>query len=258
MHPSKPVGLHQVSGVLLIIILGLTTSCGNIKQLQYLQGTIDTAAIANINFIEPTIQKGDILSVTVFSDNPLASAIYNQAAAASPTAQAAGYLVSQDGYIQLHALGLVKALGLTKKQLADILVQQYIEKNLLQNPFVEVRFLNFKITVIGDVNGPGVFTFPSEKVSIFDAIGEAGDLTVYAKRDNVLVVREVNGVRRFARLDLTNPNVFNSPFFFLQQNDMVVVDPTRVKATTTDQTIRNLSIITSLISLAAIVISLFQ
>jgi len=260
---SKPACLRHLSGILLITILGLTTSCGNIKQLQYLQGTIDTAAFANINFIEPTIHKGDIVSITVYSDNPGASALFNQGGATAISSQSgtsgqSGYLVSEDGTIRLFELGNVKVEGFTKNQLGNLLAQQYAQKNLLSNPFVEVRFLNFKITIVGDVNGPGVYTFPTDKVNIFDALGMAGDLTTYAKRDNILIVREVTGVRRFARLDLTNPSVFNSPFFYLQQNDMIVVDPTRVKATVNDQTLRYISITTSVVSLVAIVYSIFS
>ena len=121
-----------------------------------------------------------------------------------------------------------------------------------------MRFLNFKITIVGDVNRPGVYTFPSERVNIFEAIGFAGDLTNYAQRDNVLVIREFNNTRRFARLDLTDPNVLNSPFYFLQQNDMIIVDPNKTKATITDQTYRTISIVTSIVSVVAIVISVFR
>jgi polysaccharide export outer membrane protein len=251
-----------------ITMIWLLASCGNLKQLQYLQGTIDTAALNSINFVEPKIQQGDLISITVYSDNQAASAIYNQGGAVSPTLSGGGmggtimtgtgYLVTETGHIQLYELGSIMAAGLTKKQLGDLLAQQYAQKNLLNNPFVEVRFLNFKITVVGDVNRPGVYTFPVEKVSVFDAIGMAGDLTAYAKRDNILVVREVNGVRRFARLDLTNPEVFNSSYYYLQQNDMIVIDPTKAKTTLTDQTLRNISIATSLLSIIAITYSLFR
>lgn len=255
----------------LVIIMGVlvfNTSCGNLKQLQYLQGTIDTAALSTINFVEPLIQKGDLIGITVYSDNQLASSIYNQGGAASPTLGpsgagattigGSGHLVGEDGNIRLYELGPVSVEGLTKKQLSDMLVQQYLQRNLLKNPFVEVRFLNFKITVIGDVNRPGIYSFPSEKVNIFDAIGLAGDLTTYAKRNNILIIREVNGVRGFSRLDLTDPNVFHSPYYYLQQNDMIIVDPTKLKATQNDQTFRFISIATSVVSIVAILYSVFR
>lgn len=265
---SKPVVSCHLLALILIALLGLTASCGNIKQLTYLQGPIDTVAFRDINFIEPTIQKGDVLSITVYSDNQLASSLFNQggssapvssqSSGATPTAGLSGYLVGEDGNIRLYGLGLVKVEGITRSQLSNLLARQYTEKDLLQNPFVETRFLNFKITMVGDVNGPGVYTFPTDKVNIFDALAMAGDLTTYAKRDYLLIVREQNGTRSFARLDLTNPNIFNSPFFYLQQNDMIVVDPHKVKATVNDQTLRYISIVTSLVSLVAIFYSIFQ
>lgn len=254
--------------VFILLTVLCVTSCGNLKQLQYLQGNIDSSALSKINFVEPKIQKGDLLNITIYSDNQLASSLYNQGGSLSstnlstgivlPTVTNPGYMVTQDGNIQLYQLGLVKAEGLTRRQLSSAIAGQYAEKNLLKNPFVEVRYLNFKVTVVGDVNSPGVYTFATDRVSVFDAIGQAGDLNIFAKRNNVLVVREVNDTRSFSRLDLTNPNVFNSPFYYLQQNDMIVVDPTKVKATTTDQTFRNISIATSALSLVALIISFFR
>ena len=238
-------------------------SCGNLKQLQYLQGEIDTVALRNINFIEPVIQPGDLVSITVYSDNQSASAVYNQGGSTSGAASGAGvgpggYLVSEDGYIQLYELGRVKVEGFSKKQVSDFMVQQYIQKNVLKNPYVEVRFLNFKVTVIGDVASPGIKTFTTDKVSIFDAISSSGDLSALAKRSNVLVVREIGDTRQFARLDLTNPTVFNSPFYYLRQNDMIIVDPTKLKARQNDQLYRNISIGASLLSIAVVIYSLFK
>ena len=118
--------------------------------------------------------------------------------------------------------------------------------------------MNFKVTVIGDVNSPGVKVFNTDKVSIFDAIGQSGDLNIYAKRDNILLIREINGIRKFARLDLTDPNVLNSPYYFLVQNDMIIVDPVRVKATLNDQTSRNITLAATFVSITALVISFFR
>lgn len=254
--------------MLLCALCLLFASCGSLKQLQYVQGKFDTAALQNLSYTEPVIQKGDLLSVTVYSDNSTASALYNQGGgpvstfgiSGAPTAATggSGYQVSQLGTVQLYQLGQVKAEGLTRKQLGDFVAKEYSDKKLLNNPFVEVRYLNFKITVMGDVNRPGVYTFPVDKVNIFDAIGMAGDLTNFAKRSDVLVIRENNDKREFQRLDLTNPMVFNSPFYYLQQNDLVIVDPTKIKATLTDQTFRNLSLAATILSIAAVVYSVFR
>ena len=256
--------LRSIGGLFAIIFFA---SCGNIKQLQYLQGEIDTAALSRVNFTEPEIQKGDIVSITVYSDNKLASEFFNQGGAALQTVNTgtgtlsgggSGYQVSHDGTIQLYELGKVKAEGMTKNQLSNYLAEQYREKNLLKNPYVEVRYLNFKVTLVGDLNRPGVYTLPSDKVSIFDAISLAGDLTNFARRDNILVVREVDGIRHFGRVDLSNINAFNSPYYYLQQNDMVVVDVSKLKRTVTDQSLRYVSLTASVVSVIAIIITIFR
>ena len=137
---------RPVFSVLLIMVMAILSSCGNLKQLQYLQGPIDTAALSKINYVEPVIQKGDLLSITVYSDNQLASSLYNQGGATTSTVAAVGvaaptvsggqgYLVSQEGNIQLYALGQLKVEGLTKKQLADLMVQHYVQQNLLKKSF---------------------------------------------------------------------------------------------------------------------------
>lgn len=255
---------------LAVVLVIFLSSCGNLKQLQYMQGNIDTAALSKINFVEPVIQEGDILAIVVYSDNQLASSYYNQGSTvpspggsgalglANSAASTAGYEVNKEGNIQLYSLGQVPAKGLTRKQLAETLSKQYQEKDLLKNPYVEVRFLNYRVTIVGDVNRPGVYTFPSEKVNILEALGYAGDLTNYAQRDNVLVIRESNNTRKFARLDLTDPNILASPYFYLQQNDLIIVDPNKSKATITDQSYRTISIATSIVSIVAIIISIFR
>jgi polysaccharide export outer membrane protein len=264
--------LRVANIIIALSVILITVSCGDIKKLQYLQGQLDTVALSKIQYVEPVIQKGDILSITVYSDNSLASSLYNQSST-TPTPSNSGsggvtgavtsslptYLVNEQGDIQLFQIGLFKVEGLSKKQVADSLTSEYKKRNLLSNPYVEVRFVNFKVTLIGDVVKPGVYTFPSEKVSVFDAIGLAGDLTNFARRDNILIVRESNGIRQFGRIDLSKPDAFLSPYYYLQQNDMVVVDITRAKAVANDQaTTRNIYIATSVISVLAIIVSIFR
>ena len=250
----------------------LATSCGSVKNMQYLQGSFDTAKLSTIKVPEPIVQKGDLLGITIYSDDPLATAAVtrqsgNQPAAIgsesgsgiSSSAAASGYLVNQQGDLLLYKLGIVHAEGLSKQQLADTISYLYTKQDLLKNPFVEVRFLNYKITVIGEVNKPGSYAIPADKVSAFEAIGLAGDITVYGRRDNVLVVREINGVRQFGKLNLRDPNVFLSPYYYLQQNDMVVVDVGKAKGTVNNQsTLQAISIGTSFLSIAAVFISIFR
>ena len=254
--------------LVLFVVLAVMSSCGDIKQLQYVQGNFDSARLSKVNFAEPVIQKGDILGITFYSESELASSLYNQASNEKPTTGAGpiqagskseGYLVEQDGSIIVNKLGRFQVDGLTKKQLSELLTKQYVEKDLLKNPSVDIRFLNFKITLVGDVVRPGVYSIPNEKVNIFEAIGLAGDLTNYARRDNILIVREKNGVREFGRIDLSKPEAFTSPYYYLQQNDIVVVDVAKYKASQTNEsTIRNITVAASILSTIAIFLNVFK
>lgn len=222
-------------------------------------------------FVEPVIQKGDLLNIIVYSDNPTATALYNQPVAPVSAAvslgsevakgtgisNSAGYLVDKDGNILFQGLGPIHAEGLTKAQLSDTLDVRL--KPFLQNPYYNIRFLNYKITVIGDVNKPAVYSVPSEQVNILEAIALAGDLTITANRHNVLVIREQNGKREFGRIDLTRPDIFNSPFYQLKQNDIVYVDLTKQKAASLNEAnLRYITFATSVISAVALIITIFR
>lgn len=244
-----------------------------------MEGTFDTAKLSIINPVEPIIRKGDILSIIVFSDNPEATKIYNQtlmatsgnqsssgngngsegvvqpASGISPSAP--GYQVDEYGFIVFQGLGKLKVEGLTKAALKDTLDARL--SPLLKHPYYSIRFLNYKFTMMGEVNRPGVISIPGERVNILEAIAMAGDLTVYARRDSVFVIRENNNKREFARLDLRKPEVLASPYFYLQQNDIVIFEPTKRKAAASDVvTARNISIALAAISTFAIVYSLFR
>ena len=267
--------------IVTLFVIVLASSCGNVKNLQYLQGSFDSTRLSKVQVPEPVIQKGDLISITVYSDDPLATAavtnpLTNNASVSlgntggasgssttvsSPTAASAlqGFVVSESGEIQLYKLGSIPVEGKTKKQISDTLALLYSSQGLLKNPYVEVRFLNYKITVIGEVNRPGSFSVPTDKLNAFEAIGLAGDISVYGRRDNVLVVREANGIRTFGRLNLRDPNVFLSPYFYLQQNDMVVVDVGKNKAGVNNQSaFQAISLGASLLSITAVFISLFR
>jgi len=266
--------------ILVLFSSVLICSCGNVKHLQYLQGSFDTARLSNVQVPEPIIQKGDLLGITVFSDDPLATAAVTNplsngtalplnstggttgqsgTVATSGASSLQGFAVNQSGYIQLYKLGTIPVEGKTKKQLADTLASLYAQQGLLKNPYVEVKFLNYKVTIVGEVGKPGMYTFPVDKVNIFEAVGLAGDITVYGRRDNVMVIRELNGKREFGRVNLQDPNVFLSPYYYLQQNDMLIVDVTKGKAVASDQaTMRNISIATSILSITALFITIFR
>ncbi|KIC92258.1 hypothetical protein HY58_01510 [Flavihumibacter sp. ZG627] len=237
------------------------------KDMLYLNnGTLDTLPNKQVKFPEAVIQKGDQLSITVYSDNPEATLIFNQQTARVTTgtstagANAGGYQVDQQGMIRIQTIGAIQAAGMTRNELAIHISDKL--KPYLMNPFTDVRFLNPRITVIGEVQKPGVIIMPTEKISILEVIGLAGDVTMYGRKENVLVIRESNGVREFGRLDLRNTNIFQSPYYFLQQNDIVMVESNTKKQTATDQeNMRKLTLVTTfatLVSTIAILVTLFR
>jgi polysaccharide export outer membrane protein len=232
--------------------------------------------MSKVRIPEPVIQKGDLLSIMVFSDNPAASAQFNlpmaitsQVSVASggspslgsgnpPSAEPTGYLVDKDGNIQFPQLGILKVGGMTRMELIALLDSRLKDK-YLTNPYYTIRFLNYKITVFGEVKNPGVYSIPSEKINLLEAISMAGDLTFFGKRENVLVIREENGVREFGRVDLTKPDIFNSPYYQLKQNDIVMIDMRRQKISANDQVLyRNATFVLSIASTIAIIVALFQ
>lgn len=261
----------SLTGILFLI--GAFSSCTSTRQLQYMQGQFDTAKLSQIKYPEPLIQNNDLVSINVFSDNPLASAFFNlpsqsgslanhstpSASLPATTVNSAGsvYLVDEGGNIQFPGLGLLHIAGLTKKELYQVLDDKLKDK--LQNPYYVIRFESYKVTLIGEVAKPGQFTIPNERVSLLEAISLAGDLTVYGRRDNILVIREINGHRTFGRLDLRSPDILNSSYFYLQPNDVVYVDLNKAKASMNDQVaVRNITIGTSILSLTAVLISILR
>jgi polysaccharide biosynthesis/export protein len=258
-------------------IIMSASSCGSTQGLIYMQGKFDTAKLSIVNPVEPIIRKGDILSIIVFSDNPEATKIYNQSLIATSGSNnalsggtsnvgggsggsmpsAPGYQVDEQGDISFQGIGKIKVEGLTKSALKDTLDVRL--GPYLQHPYYSIRFLNYKFTMMGEVNSPGVVSIPGERINILEAIALAGDLTSYANRDSVLVIREENNKRTFARLDLTKPQIMASPYFYIQQNDIVIVQPTKKKGAANDiVATRNISIALAIISTFAIVYSIFR
>ncbi len=254
------------------VMLVMLASCGNVKNLQYMQGGFDTAKLGHYKVPIPVIQKGDLISIVVYSDNPAATAIYNQPVTASnsaalqqtvgaptgtTTAPVGGYLVDDEGDIQFQGIGKLHVQGLTKSGLIDLLNTKL--SPFLTNQYYTIRFLNFKITVIGDVAKPAVYSIPSERINILEAIGLAGDLNVSARRDNIRVVREQDGKRSFGIIDLRQPDIFNNPYYYLQQNDIIYVDLSNAKAVTNDAVVvRNIGLATSILSTIAIIVTVLK
>lgn len=238
----------------------LFSSCGNTKKVVYLNDTKDVEIGKAVDNLEPVIQKNDLLSVTVSSPNATASQPFNTTITVSTQAigyvatQASGYLVDQDGYIDLPMLGRVKAAGLTKSQLKEKITKTLVEGKYLLQPVVNVRYLNFKVTVLGEVAKPMVINVPDERINILEALGFAGDMTVYAKRDNVALIREENGKRVVRRLDLNSGNMLASPYYYLKSNDIIYVEPNKARVAGASNTRNWLPAILSGLSLAAVIV----
>lgn len=211
------------------------------------------------------IQPDDLLSITVTSPSPEANALFNRGenittgivanysinSGTTNNLYREGYLVDENGYINFPVLGKVQLAGLTRNEAIEKFSKEL--QPHLKEPIINIRFLNYKITVVGEVNRPATFTIPTQKINILEALGMAGDMTAFGKRENVLVIREEDGIRKMTRLNLNSKDVLNSPYFYLQQNDVVYVEPDKMKQVQASTNTRTISIIASVTSLLIVV-----
>lgn len=248
----------------LFIILFTSCSTRNLIFLSDLPKTpINTEIITND--IEPRIQPIDLLSITVSTLNPESNLLFNSGILANiggttnPSGTMSmmneGYRVDKNGQINFPILGKVELAGLTIEEATDKMLEML--QSEAKNPIVNIKMLNFRVTVVGEVNSPSTFPVPSEKINIIEAIGLAGDLTPFGKRENVLLIREIEGERTTARLNLNNKEIFSSPYYYLQQNDIIYVEPVRARAEQASLTRSNLSLTLSVISILSIVLTRF-
>ncbi|HEX2535694.1 MAG TPA: polysaccharide biosynthesis/export family protein, partial [Chitinophagaceae bacterium] len=205
-------------------ILVLAASCGTPQSLHnnYIQNVTDTTGKNNSLLVEPVIQRNDLLSIRVYSSSlvPQADAPYNlpETGTGSGTGTGtAGFLVDPRGNIEYPGLGTLHVEGLSKVQLADLIKSKLTTPvKLLENPSVLIRFLNYRVTVLGAVNQPGTYTVPTEKVTILEALGLAGDVSQFGRKTTVKVLRENGTNREIGTIDLSNTRMFESPYYNLQ------------------------------------------
>lgn len=261
--------IKGLSFLTVLFVITLSSSCVSNKKIAYFQDiqSVNQAKLENAAaFTEPTIQPDDILSINIFTLNPQSGAIINQAAL-TPTlgsntntslaTQSTGFLVDKNGEIELSLIGKLKVAGLTTYQARELIREKSSE--VYKQPNVQLRFANFKVSILGEVNAPSAYTLPNEKVTILDALSLAGDLTIYGKRENVLIIRDNNGKKEFARLDLNSSDIFNSPFYYLKQNDVVYVEPNKRKVSASNSAqIQTIGVIASVISVIVLAISNFK
>lgn len=255
--------MKNVRFLLIFFIIVMTISCVNTKNAIYFNNTPDAVIASTIESEEPVIHKNDLLSISISSLSPEASLLFNSpnveatsgsATSNGVTAKATGYLVDKEGNIQMPILGNIKAEGLKKNDLKNLIAKSLSDRKLLIDPIVTVRYLNFQVTVLGEVLRPGVLTITNEKISLLEALGLVGDVTIYAKRDNIMVLREEAGKKIIKRLNLNSTEIFTSPYYYLRSNDIVYVEPNKERVSSANNTgARNASLY---ISAASIIIIL--
>ena len=240
----------------------LITSCANTKKIVYFNNVPDAAFKNTKVERQSPIQPNDILSISISSANAEASQAFNlqnnnisrATTVTGSNNESGGYLVNTNGTIDLPVLGAVQAAGLTKEELKEKITNLILSKKLLIDPIVDIRYLNYEVTVLGEVAKPTVITVPNEKISLLKALGLAGDLTIYGKRNNVLLIREENGQKITRHINLNSSDFFNSPYYYLKPNDVIYVQPNAAKAATGSRSTQFLPIIFSALSVVAIVL----
>ncbi len=230
--------------LVMLLIVAFFTSCTSYKNVPYLQNSEEFNNVPQANSLyDARVQPKDLLTIIVMTPkNPAASAEYNLIVAdiyenrrsltTQPTLQ--GYLVDNDGNIDFPMLGTLHVGGLTQSEIEHMILEK-IRPNFKELPIVTVRFADFKISVLGEVTSPGTYTIKNEKVNVFEALALAKDMTIYGRRDNVKLIREdATGKKNIYELNLNDASIINSPYYYLQQNDVLYVTPNKAKAKNSD------------------------
>lgn len=279
---ARAKGVVFIRTTIVVAIVFSMAACSSSKRMGYFQDVPDSLtnkAVAQAIYKSPTVQVDDILQVTVQTLDPGATMAINQpnsaswplagsssaagtpgsstgAVAAAPNTGSAvsGFLVDHDGNIELPLVGKVQVKDKTTDEVRELVRQKAAQ--FYKDPVVNVRLANFRITVLGEVTRPSTYIMPSEKVTLLDALGMAGDMTIYGRRENVMVIREENGQKQFARFNLNNSNLFTSPFYYLKQGDVVYVEPNRQKVAATDvASVRRVTILTALATVLVVLLT---
>lgn len=264
--------MKKINSVFLLFILTVCTSCVSQKKMIYLQGSDSLYAKSQQveQYFELKIQPDDQLAISISSkDKELIEPFNNNTLIGSGNSQTQSniqsgvtyFQVDKDGNVDFPILGVIKAAGLTRMELAEKIKQDLVRQDYIKDPVVSVKLMSFKVTVLGEVKTPGVQQITGERLTILEALGMAGDLLPSGKRENIMVIREENGQRATYIVDLTSGEaVFTSPCYYLQQNDVVYVEPNsaiRVKGSATMTTLTSTaSLVSVLASLISIIIAI--
>lgn len=227
--------------IVVLTIVVLLGSCSSGKDVPYFQNIDEISLAGSKGLYDAKIMPKDMLTITVSTTDPAAAAPFNLSVGNTVGASGQlsngggnlqGYLVDNDGNINFPVIGHMHVQGMTKSQCQDMIREKLLPyMAATENPIVTVRMSSYRVTVTGEVNRPGVIPVSTEKMSIVEALAQAGDLTVYGKRDNIMLIREdETGQKKMVRLNMNDANLINSPYYYLQQNDIIYVQPNSVKA----------------------------
>lgn len=251
-----------------VAVLAITFSaCRNTEEIAYLKDAQRDSAFALKGQFSGGIQANDLLSIYVESETPEATIQFNQetnkiavmnGAVMNPgNSVVSGYLVNHDGDIIFPVLGKLHVVGLTHNELAAMIEQRIIQDGHITDPVVTVKLMNFKVSVLGDVARPGQLVVAGERLTIFEALSMVGDLTIYGQRHNVTIIREENGLRTISEVDLSSKSIFDSPYYYLHQNDVVYVEPNFRKKKNAERDPMTMSYISSAVSIVSVISSVF-
>ena len=218
--------MKKLTNIFLLLMGIMLTSCMSTKKVTYFQNLDNVDLSKTTGLYDAKIMPKDILSITVHTLTPEASEAFNLKGSTS------GYLVDNEGKIDFPVVGTLNLGGMTTKE-AEALIKSKIVPYMAasENPIVQVRMSNYKYAMLGGIKAPGVYTAPNEKISIVEAIARAGDLDLYGQRDKIFLIREnEHGQREYHQLNINDAEIFNSPYYYLQQNDIVYVEPKKVQA----------------------------
>ncbi len=248
----------------------LFSACNSTKEVVYLQDVVPLKQQDIERKYEVFIHEDDLLSIMVNSKDPELALPFNmplvtyQIGSESPGQQRVlGYLVDTNGDIDFPILGKIHVAGLSRLELRDLIKEKLISGDYIKDPVVTVQFLNYKVSVMGEVARPGSFTITGDRITLLEALSMAGDLTIYGRRDRVAVIREENGKRTILFHDLRSSEIFTSPCYYLQQNDIVYVEPNKAKAGQRDINQNNsvsvwLSAVSVLAAVASLLVTVFK
>ena len=247
----------------------LLISCNTSKNILYLQDATMQTPTKIKTATNITIQPKDMVSIIVSSKDQELAALFNlsryqsmvgPAGSTSQRGDVSGYTVDLDGCIDFPVVGKLKLLNLSRHQVANLIKDTLINSNLIKDPVVTVDFMNLYLSVMGEVKNPGRYKIERDQITILDAISMSGDLTIFGKRDGILVIREVNGERTIYKVDLRSAELFDSPVYYLQQNDIIYVEPNKIRAgqsTINENNVKSVSLWISVASLISTVALIF-